>query len=428
LYLSKAHIDSLNELIAKRPGEIIFRPSGISRVSKCPGSVRLSRQVQPQRIPTQSQAEGTAAHTVAQEALQGIRQPEEWLGRIIDVDGVRIEVTEEMAEGASLHVSTVKEYAKGGAYAVEYRLSLEKLDPTNPVLKQNAGTTDGLILDYENRELTIVDLKFGKGVMVPANAPQLLNYAGMALVSLPQPEGGWRKIRTVVVQPRSSNPQEYVKVHETNPFEIMEFLGNLYRDFLRALEPEQVLQAGDHCEWCPAKGICPLLRQEAFSVTQTALMAKPLVTNLSPAPKMAEKAEVLPEINRLTPQEVGTILTRRNLYDFFLGEVEKRAVNMLSMGIKVPGYKLVSRSGHRKWKDKREVIIANLTALGLKPEQCVSEPKLVTPRQAEMLLPTQARGGINAWTEKPELSPVLVSETDARPAISPPATVNLVNQ
>jgi len=81
----------LRELASITGGDAIFRPSSIDRTIGCPGSVvmaaRLPKIV---RASTNAQIEGSAAHKVAEEALNGIRQPDEWSDRMVrlnDIDG-----------------------------------------------------------------------------------------------------------------------------------------------------------------------------------------------------------------------------------------------------------------------------------------------------------------------------------------------------
>ena len=203
----------LRELIDANGGEALFRPSSADRLIGCPGSIVLNARLpKVVKVSTPAQLEGSAAHKVAEESLKGIRAPEEWLGRDIRIDtGESFRVDEEMVDSVALYVDEiVSRESDATVRLIEQRMTLSVLDPTDPLMAENRGTGDCVVIDPAARKLSIVDLKYGKGVMVAGDSPQVRNYALMAMLAN-NVQGGWAEIETVIVQPRAFSERERVK-------------------------------------------------------------------------------------------------------------------------------------------------------------------------------------------------------------------------
>ena len=428
----------LRELVAATGGEALFRPSAADRLIGCPGSIVLAARVPrvPER-PSQYALEGTAAHKVAQDALNGIRQPDEWSDRLVRIDDKEgWFVDAEMVESVNLYLDTgaARENAATERF-VEHRLSLAPLDPTDPLLAENRGTADWLIVDRLRRRLTVVDLKYGKGVMVPGDSPQLKDYALMALVSVGV-GGGWETVETVVVQPRAFAEAERVKSATFTPAGLMDaFLPALVGAMEESLDPKARLTPGKWCRWCPGAGpdergqpVCPALADRAFNLARDAFMAAPLFdassagplvpaavvtgTVAEPRPAAPAGGVSLPSPLSLDPADIATILDRRELYRTFMEGVEKRAVALLIAGVAVPGYAMKPRSGDRRFREPDKVPDA-LRAMGLQTAALYTEPKLKSPAQIEKLLPAAKRKPFDprsedSLVERPEGEPTLV--------------------
>lgn len=430
----------LDEIVSLLGGEAVFRPSSIDRVILCPGSVVLSARLPRQKLPmTQPQQEGSAAHKVAEDALKGIRQPDEWSDRMVrltDIHGWFAD--EEMVEGVGLYVSEVESREGPGTERfVERQLSLAPLDPSDPLFAQNRGTGDCVIVDRRRRRLTVADLKYGKGVMVPGDSPQLRNYALMAMASVGLGDG-WETIETVVVQPRAFGESERVKSVLFSPAELLDgFLPTLVSAMEEALDPNARLNPSEKaCRWCPAKDVCPALRDRAFNMARDAFMQAPLIQAAASAVQappvlvgtveesrpVARKGEsVLPSPLVLDPADIATVLDRLDLYDVFAKAVRQRAAQMLQAGMSVPGWALEPRTGNRRWKEPESIpeafdtlgatgkdLASLLRALGLKTADLYPEPKIKSPAQIEKLVARERRGLIGLLTERPEGEPALV--------------------
>ena len=135
----------------------IASPSGASGWMKChswradSSSSKFSR-------------EGTAAHELAQRALDSGNDARAYIGSLFVADGEHVEVTPEMAADVQPYIDYVRDLVKtsGGTLLVEQRLSIEHLTTEVGAV----GTADAVILAGD--ELIVVDLKFGRGVRVDA--------------------------------------------------------------------------------------------------------------------------------------------------------------------------------------------------------------------------------------------------------------------
>lgn len=420
-------------------GEALFRPSSISRLlGGCLGSVQLIAHAPKEKGSSKFAQEGTAAHIVAEQALKGIRQPDEWTDRMVRLDDQGMQgwfVDAEMVEAIQTLLDQVAmRWTPTMVMYVEQRLTLAQLDPNDPILAENRGTGDIILVDIENGYIAIIDLKYGKGVMVPADTPQLKNYLLLALLKYTPPGMQWKKVETVIVQPRALYEHERIKPMLHDPAVIMsEFMGKLVESMYKSLEPDPPLVAGKHCHWCRAAAICPALQQEALHMGRDAHDLLPTMTGRSmltalpdtihvgtvEAPKPPQSGGVfLPMPEGLSPDECATIMDRAEIFDTWIKAVKHRAAVLLDRGIKVPGYKMVQRTGNRKWRAEVPATVDQLRKLGVSMSDMFHDPKLLSPAQMEKIMPKERRGLIAPLVERPLGGPTLVKETDRRQALT----------
>lgn len=446
-------------LVAANGGSVIFRPSSISRVINCKGSIQMTAKAPKERKSSFAAREGTAAHAVGEDCLRTGRHPEEWVGRKIvthdDPQGFYLE--SDIGTDLPMYINEINDRREPGTtMLLEQKFSLESLDPTDPIMAQNKGTTDCCIINPYRRKLSIIDLKWGRGVMVAGDTPQVKDYALLALLNIQAPPGGWAEVETVVVQPRAADDKQRVKPFIFHPEEILtDFMGLLLGAMNESLEPDAPLTpdpTGGYCRWCPAAAICPALREFAISIGQfgpTEQISRISVDSaLGPLPQQVLIGEIIPPVPAnalvlpksvdLNPAEVSLILKQRALFETWISSIEQRAVQMLEAGIDIPDWKLVQRTGNRRYRDqtalelpewfsiwcKQYQIDVNkidaatvLAALGAKQKDMYTAPKLKSPAQIEKLLPTKDRHLLEFLFERPLGNATLVQGSDTRKAL-----------
>lgn len=445
--MSDDRLDMIAALKAAFGGEALFRPSSIGRIMACKGSVQLcarARQAGYKRFSSKYALEGSAAHVVAEQALKGIRQPGEWTDRMVRLDDGGLYgqfVDEEMADSVEDYLDDVRSSVEpGDELLVEHYMSLAALDPTDAMISENRGTGDAIILQRIKRRVKLRDLKYGKGVPVAGDAPQLRNYAILAVLNFDNSaNGGWDEVEVGVNQPRLPNERDRRKVFTFAVVDLMsDFLGRLMQSMHDALGPEPELTPGLHCRWCDAKGagICPAIQDEAVHIGRDDFAAKArftaassmgavldvvhLATPEAPLPaRRTERTVVLPAAVSLSAADIATVLDRRHLWDTWIQSVEERACALIEAGVVVPGWMIAARSGNRRWKGEESETEAALRAIGLKTiEIYPTTPKLLSPAQVEKLLKKDKKDLIEPLVKRPPGKSTLMRATGSRTPIA----------
>ena len=361
-------------------------PSGAHRWMACPGSVGLEAA-----FPDQSSAyaaEGTLAHTLASEHLDGSGlHPSQRIGEVHEVDGFTFTVDAAMADYVDNYCRLVREYADGGLLLVEQRVPIEHVTGETGA----TGTSDAIIVDTTKRTLYVVDLKYGMGVKVDAgDNPQLMMYALGAMEQCDQ-LGEFDQVCMVIHQPRLNHVSEH-----------WIYVGDLWAFKRRAAEaaeltrqPDAPLVPGEkQCRFCKAKATCPALRAEVTEVVSgSATLDEFLVPDVTTGDNYLSVAM----------SKVGLV---EDWCKAVRAEVERR----LLAGQTVDGFKLVEgRRGNRKWSSDAEVE-ALFKSFRLRQDE-MYDYSLISPTKAEKLLKDTPK----RW-EKAE---ALISRAEGKPSVAP---------
>ncbi len=364
--------------------------SGAHRWRQCPGSIRLSDGLPD--TTSEAAAQGTVAHNLAEACLNVGSHPIDGLGEGVEQDGYQITIDQEMVDGVLLFVEYVRERAEGKELFVEEHLDLAPLNPPGPMF----GTGDALIWDEPARHLEVVDLKYGKGVVVEVESnEQFFQYALGGVVKV-----GKRplKITTTVVQPRIE--------HEDGPIRSWSFDWDylvaekkvMFEDAEATQDPDAPLVVGSHCRWCKAKAICPAQQAQVVSLAQDAFAVEP----------------VFPEKETLSMDQMIEVIEKGPLILDWIKAVGAHALHLAETGTKIPGFKLVEKRTNRRWVDA-EATETYLKGRRLKVSERYKRT-LISPAQAERVL--KAKGGADlpaGLVEKPAGGAALAPVSDKRP-------------
>lgn len=396
----------------------IFSPSSAHRWMRCAGSVGLeSREPDPS---SEFADEGTAAHELAALALANGTDAAAYLGRIITAGERDFTVDAEMAGHVQMYVDYVRGLA-GEVKLIEQALPLEHITGEIDAF----GTADAVIVDGD--VLTVVDLKYGQGVLIDANDnPQLQMYA-LAAVREFDYLGDFNSVRVAIVQPRRDNVSERVyTTYELDTFRQRaaaaaerSVLASQYCDKYGTMH-EKYLEPGDsQCKFCRAKATCPALAAHVL-----ATVADDFVDISEPvAPQIEHAAE-----RTVDNATLGNLLSAVPLIETWCKAIRARVESELLAGRAVAGYKLVQgRAGNRAWTstDEAERI---LKSMRLKVAD-MYDFTLISPTSAEKLHKAGVIGDrqwpkLQAYITRAEGRPSVAPQTDKRPALAVQASAD----
>lgn len=367
----------------------LMSPSSAERWASCPGSVPLTRNLPDD--PSPFAAEGSCAHEVAARCLLENQRAAAFVGQVFHGH----EVTAEMAEHVDTYCQWVRDYRQHPSDDLHIEVAL----PIDPITGEPdaVGTADAVVLSFAHQEITVADLKYGRGVRVQAEQNlQLVLYA-LAAMALYGVVADWQTVRLVIVQPRAGGVSEWLlTVGELEAYaNTLRLAAERVRQALSE-GPAHFLNPGEKaCRWCRAKAICPALSAQVL-----------------------DDVETIPEA--ASNPEIAHLLPRIAMIEDWCRALRAEAERRLIAGIPVPGFKLVEgKKGARAWDDLTQVE-SLLKSMRLKVAD-MYDLKLISPTTAEKLFKDQPKrwARLQQHITQKSGSPSVVPVADPRQAVSP---------
>ena len=359
----------------------------------CTPAVKMSEGI-PDRQ-TAFTLEGTTAHRLAEVRL----------GRIYDLisdreyrAGIReVQASEfysaEMEEYVTKYVDWVTEvYGEVRRQSEDCELLTEQRLDFSSWVPGGFGTGDVVII--ADGTLTVIDLKYGKGVPVDAREnPQLMLY-GLGAYDSFSLSNDIRRVRMIINQPRLDSISEY----ELPVEELLRWGEEVVKPrALMAMEGKGEAHPGDWCRFCKCRAICRARAEESLEAAKHEFKAPPL----------------------LTDEEISDILGQLSRIQSWITDVKEFAQEEAEKGRQWPGWKLVEGRSNRKFSDPKEVEKRLLDA-GFDKVLIYKDPELLGISAMEKVV-----GGKKKLEQiceglivKPPGAPTLVPESDKRPAIN----------
>jgi hypothetical protein len=350
----------------------ILSASSSSRWIHCPPSVRLSEKYEDEMSPYA--LEGTSAHSLGEFKLRTI------LGQsandpIEDLEFYNEEM-EELTEGyASYVMEIVNQYIIPGVY-IEERLDLSKY------VKDSFGTADCIVVG--DKDLHVIDLKYGQGVLVDANENTQLMLYGLGALTLFDGIYDIEKVILHIYQPRRDN----ISTYEITSDELYKW-GESIREIAELADKgEGEFSCGFWCKFCNAKNKCRKRAEENIKIAQ-------------------EEFTLPPE---LTDDEIEEILPKLDNLEDWVKDIKVYALEKALKGHKWQDFKLVEGRSNRKYRDEDEVI-KKVRELGFNPFE---EKLLGITAMTKLLGKKVFDENISDLLEKPKGKLTLVGLDDKR--------------
>ena len=292
----------------------VIRPSSLERTFNCPGSLNLSEFI-PSNTSSYAE-EGTLAHELASKMLKGEQV---------------VFPSLEMRNAVTAYVQTCLVFAEDKKPYVELKLQ-RKLAENITV----EGTTDFAVLDDKGC-LTVIDLKYGKGIRIEAKDNHQLNcYMYLAYRALEDDMSADQfskisHVRGVIVQPRL----DHVSMDRLSVKELSRWAVDVLLEVKDSIQEEkEEYNPGRWCQFCAMKPVCPALLRENHTIILNILQKE-----------------------KLAPKDVSLILRNAPVFKAWLEDVRKLAIKMIENGEDVPFYK-IKPTGRRTqvWCDEEEAL------------------------------------------------------------------------
>lgn len=272
-------------------------------------------------------------------------------------------------------------------------LMLEQKLDFSEYVPEGFGTGDVIIIADGNME--IIDLKYGKGVLVSAeNNPQLRLYA-LGAISEYDYMYDITSVTMTIYQPRIDN----ISSENISAEELLMWGENIVKPKAKlAYEGCGECCVGKHCDdgFCRARVVCKAYAEQKLELAKYEFMQANKMNN-------SDIADVLLQVDEL-------VSWGKAIKDYAL----EQAVNN---GVRYPGFKLVEGRSNRTYTSEEEVI--NILKENKLSEEQIYNVKLKGITELEKLLGKKKFADIlGKFIIKPAGKPTLVAESDRRPEIN----------
>lgn len=372
-------------------GHALLSPSSASRWLACTPSAVLESQF-PDTAGAAA-AEGTLAHSLGELLIKKRLNLIPAKKYRVDLSEIQINGMHDaaMSEHADAYATYVLEqFAEAQTRTKDAMLFLEqKLDLTEYV-PDGFGTGDCVII--ADGVLTIIDLKYGKGVPVSAVENKQMMLYGLGALNQFGHLYNIDTVRLTIYQPRLDN----ISTWEISAAELLQWGEAVLKPrAAQAFKGEGEFVPGDHCRFCKVKAQCRALADHNLSIA-----------------KYEFKMPALLEL-----EEIADILGRVDGLIKWASSVETFALSEALAGKKFPGYKLVEGRSNRTYSDEA-AIVDKLRESGYTDQQIYAPAKILGITAMETVVGKKEFNSLlSDLIIKPAGKPTLVPESDKRPEL-----------
>ena len=367
----------------------LFSPSASARLLTCPGSAKAS-----EGIPDQESlfaAEGHDAHALAEIRLcerLGLQTNE----KIEDLTFYNREMEDYISDYVSYvleKVASIKKDCPDAIVLIEQKVAAVRYD------ESLFGSTDVAII--ADKVLTIIDLKYGRGVLVNAKENTQEMCYGLCAMETFGNLYDIEDINLCIFQPRLSNVSEWSLTVK----ELYKWADEILKPGIEKIRAgSEEFHPSRHCVFCKAKPLCKALRDQNLELA---------------------KHEFRPAF-LMDDSEIEEVLDKADDFVNWINSVKEFALEDAMKGKKYDHYKLVEGRSNRKYVDETKVINVVKEA-GYNPYE---EKLLSVTGMQSRLGKARFEELLGNLVVKPRGKLTLIPREDKRPEVNP-AAVDFMN-
>jgi hypothetical protein len=380
-----------------------YSPSGGKRWVNCPASIRMVKEAPKKESSSFYANEGTAAHELAALCLEEETVPSMYIGKQFN----KIIADTHMARETNKYVDYVL-----GKVTWDSQLFVETRIPMFNLEEDMFGTSDAIIISKDTFE--IIDLKYGKGVLVEAEDNYQLAIYAIGIVEWLKTEGihysDETEITLTIVQPRAPHIEGPIRSWMVTIAGLKELSHKIKKAVHNSKSENPSFGPSDeNCRWCEASPFCKPFAEYNVKAAQLefADFAKP----------KNEFSNSLADRNSLSLDQLAKILKHSKAIEQWLKGVTEFAIEEMRRGKEIPTYKLVYGRSIRAWENQvaaEELILDK----GIEIEELYTK-KFKSPTQMEKTLEPKIWEEVKELVFKPTGKITLAPETDGRSSVSP---------
>lgn len=364
--------------------------SGASRWATCPGSVQMEEGI-PDKESVYAQ-EGTLAHEMSELKLKHYLDPKGFGKRKLNAAIKKLKENElyqaEMESYTDNYVDFIKE--KALSFSSNPYIEIEKRVDFSRWVDGGFGTCDCVLI--HGSTLSIIDLKYGKGVPVSAEQNEQLILYALGAYDAFNLIYNLDKIELNIVQPRINN-------FSTWEISLTELL--LWGDYFKVQAEKalggngELVPSAKACKFCKARDICTARAKNNLSL----------------------ESEIKLKPNEIPKDKLYEYISRGEDIAKWVADLKAYALDMCLKGEDVKGLKAVAGRTSRSWTNQDEAI-NKLIEGGIDEAIIYDKVPLTLAKLEKALGKQQFTTLVGDLVVTSEGKPTLVFENDKRPAIT----------
>lgn len=364
--------------------------SGASRWATCPGSVQMEDGI-PDKESIYAQ-EGTLAHEMSELKLKHYLDPKGFGKRKLNAAIKKLKENElyqaEMESYTDTYVDFIKE--KALSFSSNPYIEIEKRVDFSRWVDGGFGTCDCVLI--HGSTLSIIDLKYGKGVPVSSEQNEQLILYALGAYDAFNLIYNLDKIELNIVQPRINN-------FSTWEISLTELL--LWGDYFKVQAEKalggngELVPSAKACKFCKARDICTARAENNLSL----------------------ESEIKLKPNEIPKDKLYEYISRGEDIAKWVADLKAYALDMCLKGEDVKGLKAVAGRTSRSWTNQDEAI-NKLIEGGIDEAIIYDKVPLTLAKLEKALGKQQFTTLVGDMVVTSEGKPTLVFENDKRPAIT----------